>query len=83
MCAILVDCIKRKCSVGLFWSCGSGGDVVNDMYFYLELWRPFCSVKRKHLYNLVEGIFRNSSVIFSKFGLVVQEEMSLKNIYYL
>ena len=44
---------------------------------------PFCSVERNHLCNFIKEFMRNNSVKLFKFGPVVQEEMSLKDISYL
>ena len=50
---------------------------------YLELWRPFCSAERNHLWNFIEGIMRNNSGKYFEFRPAVQEEMSFEDISYL
>ena len=44
---------------------------------------PFVRQSRKICANLEEGIQKNNSVIFFKFGPVIQEEILVKDISYL
>ena len=46
-------------------------------FFYLELWLPSCSVELNHLR------YHGENPCYMKFGPVVQEEMSFKDISFL
>ena len=72
----------RNNSMELLWilASGSGGDVLLKI-FYLELWRPYCSVEQNLYAILEEGIMGNIHVKLFKFEPVVWE-MSIKETVY-
>ena len=64
------------------WTSGSGGNVIKRHFLSRALTAPsFGGVEPSE--QFLEGVTSNNSMIFFEFGPVIQQGMSLNDIYYL